>query len=119
MASLANIEISDAPGIPGAKIVSISGQLDETNLPDLSANIDPLVTTEGVNTIVLNFGKLEFLNSKIIGYLADLHSRMDQAGRRMMIAEASDSVIDILELVGLTTLISCYPSNQAALQDNE
>lgn len=116
MSSIAKFEVSDT-NKTGTKLVKISGQLDETNLPEMSAALDPMVTENGVENVILNFDNLEFLNSKVIGYLADFHSRLDAANRHMVISGASDSVTDILELVGLTTLVSCYPSDDAALQD--
>lgn len=99
------------------QIVSLRGQIDETNLQEVSTVLDPLVTRESMENIILDLSELEFLNSKVIGYLADLHSRLEQVKRRLLISGASSDVTDILELVGLTSLVSCYPDLDSALSD--
>lgn len=102
---------------PKVKILALQGQVDESNLSELSTALDPLVTQEGIETIIMDFSELDFLNSKVIGYLADLHSRLEQVKRRLVISGASSDVTDILELVGLTSLVSCYPDIDSALSD--
>lgn len=116
MPNLAQVQTIENPD-NRVRIVKIIGQMDETNLPEASTVLDEIVTTEGVEIVILDLTELEFLNSKVIGYLADLHSRMDEAEKRLVMVGVSESVNDILELVGLTALISSYPDTDSALSD--
>ena len=119
MSSEAYIEVIYETGHSGIVMANASGQLDESNLPELSSKIDPLLSMAEVRNLVFNFSKLEYLNSKILGYIANLSSEMEHAGKHIAIAEANSAVTDILDLVGLTTLIPCYPSAREAFESFE
>lgn len=101
---------------PDIKIIRLEGEIDESNLGQLQEKVDPLVDDEGVKTVVFNFSKLEFINSKVIGYLASLYSRLAEKGKKLVFAESSDNIKDILSLVGLTTIVDYYESMEEAMK---
>ena len=97
-------------------IVKFSGQIDESNLGEVKEQIDPLLEKEGVQYIIFHFKDLEFINSKVIGYLASLYSLANEQEKKLMIVESNQNIMDILALVGLTTIINHYDSIQEALE---
>lgn len=103
---------------PAIKLLVFNGQMDETNLENLSSILDKIINKEEHETryILLNFKDLEFLNSKVIGYLASTYAQANELDKKMIIVEANQNINDILSLVGLTTIIDNYNSLTEALE---
>lgn len=102
--------------MPQALQVTLVGQIDESNLSDLKEYMEPLLREGDVTVFIFNFKGLEFINSRVIGYLLSLYSALTDEGKTMAIIEASDNIFSILSLVGLTTLIGHYGSLDEALE---
>jgi stage II sporulation protein AA (anti-sigma F factor antagonist) len=91
------------------KIVKIAGQLDESNVDDQSKVIYQLIEATPQNLfLIFDFTELEYLNSKAIGYLTDWYGKVSAEGGQIAIAGAQDNIVDILNVVGLTQLITCH-----------
>lgn len=94
-----------------AKILTFKGQLDETNVDEKSKEIYAIIEKTPKNLFLLfDFENLEYMNSKSIGYLTDWYSKVTEGGGKIVIAKARPNILDILEVVGLTQLISCFPT---------
>jgi len=89
----------------GIFIFEFIGELDETNADKTFKSIyNQIWEFEGKN-IILNLSGLKYLNSKSIGYIADVFSNIEDAEGKMYISNCTDWVKDILELVWITTII--------------
>ena len=98
-------------------IFEFSGELDETNADNTFKSIyDQVGTFEGKN-ILFNLSGLKYLNSKSIGYIADIFSNVEDAGGKMYISNCSAGVKDILELVGITTIIPTVDTQAEAMSE--
>jgi anti-anti-sigma factor len=94
-----------------AKILTFKGQLDETNVDEKAKEIYALIEQTPKNLYLLfDFENLEYMNSKSIGYLTDWYSKVTEGGGKVVIAKARPNILDILEVVGLTQLVSCFPT---------
>lgn len=113
-----NITIEDIPVSGEGKIVkqiTFKGQLDETNVDEKAKLIYALIEQNPKNlNLLMDFENLEYMNSKSIGYLTDWYSKVSEGGGRIVIAKARPNILDILEVVGLTQLISCFPTSDEA-----
>jgi anti-anti-sigma factor len=96
-------------------LVTLTGQIDESNLTDFGVQIDPLIGT-GSQYLIFELAGLEFINSKVIGYLAAAHSKMDEFEQKMIFVNANQNIFDILELVGLTQLVPTLESEAKAVE---
>ncbi len=90
-------------------IVTLVGQIDETNLENLSTAVDKLIGSDAGH-LVFNLRELEFINSKVIGYLAATRGQLSEGNQKMIFIEANSNIFDILELVGLTQIIPTLES---------
>lgn len=91
------------------KIVKIVGQLDESNVDEKAKILYDLITANPKNLCLLfDFSELEYLNSKSIGYLTDWYGKVSAEGGKIAIAAAKPNIVDILQVVGLTQLITCH-----------
>lgn len=115
---ISNIEVRlmTIKGLESVKIVSLKGQIDESNLIVLSTKLDFFLIDKKTSYIVLNFKELDFLNSKVIGYIASYYSKLHDLDKRLIIIEANETILDILSLVGLTNIIDYYPNLKEAVE---
>ena len=110
-----SVEITDST-IPSAKVVSLRGELDESVLDNLSTQIDPILNDSNIITMLLNFENLEFINSKGIGFLVSIHTHLSKDARKMVMVGATEAVMDVITLVGLTSIIPYFATMEEALQ---
>lgn len=104
-----------ADGDKKIKIIKIAGQLDESNVDDEAKKIYEVIEGGGAGlSLIFDFGELEYMNSKSIGYLTDWYSKVSGNGGKVVVAQAKSNIVDILQVVGLTQLISTYPSIEEA-----
>ena len=106
------VTIEDLAGVAGGKVVKIVrvvGQLDESNVDEQAKAIYQLIQSvpQGLN-MIFDFSGLEYMNSKSIGYLTDWYSKVSASGGKVVIAGARENIIDILQVVGLTQLVTAY-----------
>ena len=112
METLIEVNKKDSNGVI---IFEIAWELDETNADKTFKSIyEQIWEFEGKN-IIFNLSGLKYLNSKSIGYIADVFSNIEDAGGQMYISNCSDWVKDILELVGITTIIPTVDTEKKAL----
>lgn len=106
----ASIFTEDVAGTQ-VKIVHISGQLDESNVDEKIKEVYKVLEAnpKGLN-LVCDLEKLEYMNSKSIGYLTDLYGKLNDSGGQIAIANARPNILDILQVVGLTQLIKTFGS---------
>ncbi len=108
----ANITIED--GID-AKIIHISGQLDESNIDEKIKEVYKVVEANPKNLhLIFDLENLDYLNSKAIGYLTDLYGKVTGDGGKIATARAKTNILDILQVVGLTQLIQNFDTVELA-----
>ena len=114
-----NVTVTDLPA-PNpeqtGKLVTFQGQLDESNIDENSKIIYDLIqkTPKGLY-LLFDFSKLEYMNSKSIGYLTDWYGKITEGGEgRIAIANPPDNIFEILQAVGITELVKCYKSMEEA-----
>lgn len=92
-----------------------TGELDETNADKTFKNIYDQIGEFDGKKILFNLSGLKYLNSKSIGYIADVFSNIEDTDGKMCICNCSDGVKDILELVGITTIIPTLDTLEQAI----
>lgn len=110
-----SVEIKDE-GNQQTKVAHLKGELDETSLEALKQQIDPILADTKVTKLILDFTNLEFINSKGIGYLVSVHTHLTKDARSLAIASAIEPVMDVISLVGLTTIIPYFSTVDEALK---
>lgn len=97
------------------KLVKFAGQLDESNVDDKAKMLYQVIEEGGDNLVLIfDFSDLEYMNSKSIGYLTDWYGKLSAKNGKIVIAHARENIVDILQVVGLTQLITCYPTVEEA-----
>jgi stage II sporulation protein AA (anti-sigma F factor antagonist) len=100
----------------GVTIFHFSGELDETNADKTFTSIYEEIGDFSGKKILFNLEGLKYLNSKSIGYIADVFSNIEDNDGQMHISNCDDGVKDVLELVGITTIIPTVDTEKEALE---
>lgn len=90
---------------PEIKVIHLTGDLDEISIESLQQTVDPIMADSSIKRIIFDFSGLRFINSKGIGFLVAIHTHLSKDGRVLMLVGASEAVMDVITLVGLTTII--------------
>ncbi len=97
-------------------IFDFTGELDETNADKTFTTIYEQIWDFSDKKILFNLAGLKYLNSKSIGYIADVFSNLEDNDGRMYISNCDEGVKDVLELVGITTIIPTVDTEKEALE---
>ena len=98
-------------------IFEFHGELDETNADNTFTKVYEMIGDFSKKKIIFNFSGLKYLNSKSIWYIADVFSNLEDKAGRMYICNCDEGVKDVLELVGITTIIPTVASEQQAVEE--
>ena len=97
-------------------VIHANGQFDETNLDLLSQERDPIINNETIRYVILDFTHVDYINSKILSYLAGLYTDIQSKNMQIVFGGCGEKVLSILNLVGMDTLFPYYKNEEAALQ---
>ena len=86
---LTQLEVKKSSTNTGIKIFSFHGELDETNVDSTFPNIIIDVGNFSGARTLFNFGELTYLNSKSIGYIADIAQRSEDGGGKLSLIHIS------------------------------
>jgi len=100
----------------GITVFEFSGELDETNADKTFTSIYEEIGDFSGKKIVFNLTNLKYLNSKSIGYIADVFSNIEDNDGKMYISNCDEGVKDVLELVGITTIIPTVDDEKEAIE---
>ena len=96
-------------------VFEFNGELDETNTDETFSSIYEELGDLKEKKVIFNLKELKYLNSKSIGYIADIYSNIEENEGEMYISNCTDGVKDVLELVGITTIIPTLDTEIEAL----
>lgn len=95
-------------------IIDIQGEINafaENALMDAYTK----ATSQGARNLLLNFSRLEYMNSSGIGLLVTMLIRANRQKQRLVACGLSDHYRQIFELTRLNEAIGMYPSEAEAL----
>lgn len=102
METLIKVEKTEQDGI---LIFEFTGELDETNADNTFKDIYAQIWDFANKKLVFKLTGLKYVNSKSIGYIADVFSNIEENESQMYISNCTEWVKDILDLVGITQIV--------------
>ena len=106
------ITVNDADEV---KILCIEGELDTVTSPEAQAELTQLVDKE-VKKIVINFEKLEFINSAGLRVLLLAAKQLKAVNGQLRICSLNDDVGEIFKMAGFTTILTVKTTEKEALE---
>jgi anti-sigma B factor antagonist len=98
---------------PGTSVLEISGDITAGSE---AALMSAYGEATGAKTVLLNFARLEYMNSGGIGLLVTLLIRAKRANQRLLACGLSEHYRQIFELTRLDDAIGIFPDEAAALR---
>ena len=114
---LTQLEVKKSSTNTGVKIFSFHGELDETNVDTTFPNIIADIGDFKGARILFNLIELKYLNTKSIGYIADIAQRTEDGSGKFELSNIGPEVRDTLDLVGITSIVPVFDDENSALAD--
>jgi anti-sigma B factor antagonist len=100
----------------GVAVIDLAGQIDggaDAELGRAYGDARELAT----DTILLNFGGVEYINSTGIALIVGLLAQARKSGTRMLSSGLSDHYREIFEITRLADFMELYPDEESAVAD--
>ncbi|WP_030230410.1 MULTISPECIES: STAS domain-containing protein [unclassified Streptomyces] len=100
--------------VDGIRLVTLRGEIDHETKDVLT---EVLLSCDGATPprTVVDLSGVTFMDSSGINVFIAAHQQVSDAGGWVRIAGAQQSVLRVLQLVGVDTLISCHATTEQAL----
>ena len=89
-------------------IISLSGEIDQYAAAELKECIDIEIQSTSRKNIIIDLGMVDMMDSSGIGLIVGRYKLTISTGKKFAICNASSSVKRMIELSGITKVISYY-----------
>src|SRR5512138_368813 len=94
-------------------IVSIAGSLDSGTSPDAQKALDSVLA--GAKKVAMDFSNLDYISSAGLRVLLGAAKKMRASGGTLRMFGLNQSVKEVFEISGFSSILSVYPSEAEAL----
>ena len=94
-------------------IVAISGSLDSATSPEAQKSLDGVLA--GAKKVVLDVSNLDYISSAGLRVLLGVAKKLRASGGALRLFGLNQSVKEVFEISGFSTILSVYPSEAEAL----
>jgi anti-sigma B factor antagonist len=101
---------------PRVAIVDLQGEIDSFAEDVLNAAYAEAESRDA-NVILLNFSKVDYINSTGIALIVSLLARARKSKRRLLAYGLSDHYVEIFEITRLVDFMNVFPDEASALAD--
>ena len=96
------------------KIVLFDGELDTNTSPEAEAHLDEL-RASGIQKILLNFEKLDFISSAGLRVLLANAQQLSSAGGELRLCNLNVNVKEVFDISGFSTLLMVFENEAKGL----
>ena len=90
--------------------------LDEMNVQQLGRELDDLIEKEHMVKMVINFDKIKFLSSAVLGKLISLNKKISAEKGRLAFCLINDDIMQVFKITRLDKLIPIYDDEETAIK---
>lgn len=94
-------------------IVVIAGSLDSTTAPEAQKALDAVLA--GAKKVALDFSELDYISSAGLRVLLSAAKKLRASGETLRIFGLNQSVREVFEISGFSTILAVYPSEAEAV----
>ena len=80
--------------------------LDEAQIRELQKTLEPVIEKNKDNQLVLNFAKVAFMTSAMLGLLVRIHKRVSERGGRLELRNLDSNLHKLFEITQLTKIFN-------------
>ena len=97
------------------RVIDIVGDLDTNTAPEAEAHLTDLMN-QGVNAIVVDFGKLEYISSSGLRVFLATSKRLKSEEGNMVICNLNETVEEVFDISGFSTILNVVGSLEQAIE---
>ena len=101
--------------VESVTVVRLDGNLD-TNTAEIAQRSLNEIVDGGVRKVLVNLAEVEFVSSAGLRVLLATAKRLVGPGGSLRISNLNDTVNEVFEISGFTTILSVFPTEEAALE---
>ena len=90
--------------IGGAMVVKLYAEIDQHCVSEIRDDIDRQIAIRNINSLIVDLGGVEFMDSSGIGMIMGRYKNMVSRGGKMMLVRPQPQVDKVLELSGIKKL---------------
>jgi len=111
-----NMDLVSTPRMEGdAAIISVRGDIDLHNSPELRTAILETISKKPVKRLILNLSQVPYMDSSAIAVLVEALQKLRPTGGRVMLVDLQPRVKGLMEIARLDTIFVLVASEQQAL----
>jgi len=90
--------------------------LDELNVQQLGQELNDLVEKQYVTKLVINFSKIRFLSSAVLGKMISLNKKVAAQKGHMAFCHINPDIMEVFKITRLDKLISIFDDEDEAVK---
>ena len=98
-----------------ALILSVRGEVDLHNSPELRAELFALLSRTKARRLILGMGQVPYMDSSALAVLVEALKRLTKAGGRVVLFDLQPRVRGLIEIARLTTVLAICKDEAEAL----
>ena len=91
--------------------------LDQSNVQQLGEEFDQLLDEHNLTKIVLDFEKVNYMSSAVMGKLITLHKKVANVGGQLRLCHISDSIFEIFEIMRFDKIFNISKTQEEAVSE--
>jgi len=96
------------------RIYRFDGDFGSHNFWEVQAEIEGILEA-GCTRLVLNVGRMTFINSSALGYLIKTWKHLNPQGGHVVLSEPTAFMTRTMSVLGLDTVFKVYPDDETAV----
>lgn len=101
---------------PGVAVIDLSGEINGFAQEALDAAYAE-AESESPETILVNFERVDYINSTGIALIVGLLARARASKRRLLACNLSDHYVEIFNITRLSDFMNVYPDEESAMSE--
>lgn len=105
--------------VENATIISFKDEkiLEDRDVRELQESVLSVVEQAGGGNIILDFYKVRFLSSAVLGLLLRISKRVSESGGRLRLCNINPKIYEVFKITRLTKVFDIYDSVLSATDD--
>ena len=96
-------------------ILNVEGNIAFEKVGEVKNYVKPLLADDSISAILINFQKVEFIDSSGIGLIVSIFKTLQQRQAKLILSDLSKKNSEIFNMTRLDKIISIYSTEAEAL----
>lgn len=98
-------------------VVELISELDRLSVLSVKTHLKDLAKKRRHNNFVVNFSKIDHINSTIVGALVGIRTTAKEHGGELVLCNVNSNISRTLDLIGASKILKIYDTEEEALKE--